>query len=158
MHILYAAQFARALPILRVVAWTSALFALVVLIDCQRSELLRNEVIRSVRYSSSRNFDAQTDNTSIRGNAYVDLVPGDSLDVYRTPWLAKMREVHIKSGAARGTLFPVNRFGMVWLLSLLVLGTAGAVLSGQFRPDQAFSAGFVNCVGLLFLGICLLAI
>ncbi|SES81748.1 J domain-containing protein [Hymenobacter actinosclerus] len=158
LHVLYAAQFARALPKFRVVAWLSLLVALAVLIDCGRSQLLANESIRQIDYPGKREFVATTDNARIRSQADVELAVGDLLDVYQTPWLGKVREVHVKSGATQGSQFTVNNFRMVWLLSLVVLATAGAVLSGQFRPDQAFSAGFVNCVGLFFLGICLLVI
>ena len=155
---MYADQFAWALPKLRLVALASIVFALAVFIDVGRSELLHNERIRSVDYHSGIRFTASTGNTTIRGRASVDLVVGDLLDVYQTPWLGKVRKVHVKSGTSQGAEFTVNEFLVVQMLSLLVLSMAGAVLSGRYRPDHAFTVGFVNCVGLFFLGICLLAI
>ncbi|RFP65409.1 J domain-containing protein [Hymenobacter lapidiphilus] len=158
LHVLYAKQFARALPKLRLVAVVSVLFVLAVVLDCQRSERLPNERVRAVDFHSNSGFTVSTGTVLIRGRANVDLAVGDLLDITRTPWLGKVRAIRVKSGASRGTHITINTFRMVWLLSVVVLGTAGAVLSGRLRPDQAFSAGFVNCVGLFFLGICLLII
>ncbi|MBT2559534.1 J domain-containing protein [Hymenobacter sp. ISL-91] len=158
LHTLYAKQFAWALPKLRVVAVVSIFLALAVLLDCQRSALLTNEHVRTVEFQSNYGFTVSTGNTLIQGWKNVDLAVGDLLEVSRTPWLSKIRSVQVVSGASRGSHLTVNTFRLVRLLSVLVLGTAGAVLAGQLRPDQAFSFGFVNCVGLLFLGICLLMI
>ena len=156
LHVLYAAQFARALPKLRLVAWVGLFFTLAVFIDCQRAKLLANESIRQIEYPGRNEFVASTDNARIRSRADVELAVGDLLDVYQTPWLRKIRVVQVKSGATRGGQFVVNEFRMVWLLSLVTLATASAVLSGRLRPEQAFSAGFVNCIALFFLGLCLL--
>lgn len=158
LHVLYATQFAQALPKLRLVAIVSIVFALAVLLDCQRSELLANERVRTIDFHSNNGFTVFTGNALIRGRANVELVAGDLLDVHRTPWLGKIRAIQVKSGTSRGTYLTINTFRVTWLLSLLALSTAGAVLSGRLRPDQAFSAGFVNCVCLFFLVICLLII
>ena len=134
-HVLYAKQFAWALPKLRMVAVVSVLFALAVLLDCQRSELLPNERVQAADFYSNYGFTVSTGNILIRGWKNVDLAVGDLLEVSRTPWLGKIRSVQVTSGASRGSHLTVNTFTLVRLLSIVVLVTAGAVLSGGLRPD-----------------------
>ena len=156
IHIRYATEFARVLPWLRLIAGITLAGTLLILFDLLRAERLPNETIRHVEYFFSRHFNVSTDHSSFQATARVDLSENDLVDVYQTPWLGKVREVHVRSGEERGTWILVSRFIPAWLLGLVVLGSAARLLAVALRPDYAFSAGFLNCASAFFLSLYLL--
>ncbi|WP_022821940.1 J domain-containing protein [Hymenobacter norwichensis] len=158
LHIRYAAEFKRALPRFRMVAYASLLCVLIIAVDFNRTEILPDETVREVAYVTSRTkrgnwyyFRIFTENTRFKVNSTIELAKGDQVMVEQTPWFGKVKNVTINSGKMHGNTLQISNFDLLWSLAVLVVGSALLVLFLEVRPDRAFNLGFANSLVAFFM-------
>lgn len=158
LHIRYAAEFQRALPRFRMVAYASLLCVLLIAVDFNRTEILPDETVQETERVSSRTkrgdwyyFRIFTEDTSFKVNSTIELVKGDQVMVEQTPWFGKVKNVTINSGKMRGNTLQISNFDLLWSLAVLVVGSAVLVIFLDVRADRAFNLGFANSVVAFFM-------
>ncbi|QNH62733.1 J domain-containing protein [Hymenobacter sediminicola] len=158
MHIRYAAEFRRILPRFRIVAYLSLLSVALLTVDFNRTETLSDETVQEFEYvtrsskrGSSSYFIVYTQNSNFKVDNDTELEKGDQIRVLQTPWFGKVKTVMIRSGKMQGDTLQISRFDFLWMLCVVVAGSALLFLCVSLRPDRAFNVGFTNSVAVFFL-------